>query len=113
VYERALAAKISIAPGPIFSAKQKFQNCIRLNCGNPWSEAMEAAVRELGDIIRATETTVNGAPKPQNSTSKLQGGSKNQTLNRLRVQRNHDPHAGQTLVGNSKTAMSHAMPSST
>ncbi len=85
VYERALAAKISIAPGPIFSAKQKFRNCIRLNCGNPWSEAMEAAVRELGDIIRATETTVNGAPKPQNSTSTLQGSSKHQGSRKLQT----------------------------
>jgi len=51
VYQRALASKISIAPGPIFSAKQKFQNCIRLSFGNPWSETIENAVRELGRII--------------------------------------------------------------
>src|SRR5438552_15174788 len=30
VYQQGLAAKITIAPGPIFSAKQKFQNFIRL-----------------------------------------------------------------------------------
>ena len=51
VYQRALASKISTAPGPIFSPKQKFQNFVRLNCGNPWSEAVESAVRELGRII--------------------------------------------------------------
>jgi len=51
VYQRALASKISTAPGPIFSPKQKFQNFIRLNCGNPWSEKIENAVRELGRII--------------------------------------------------------------
>jgi DNA-binding transcriptional MocR family regulator len=54
VYEQAMAAKISVAPGPLFSAKQKFQNFIRINFGNPWSEAIEAAVRKLGAIINAS-----------------------------------------------------------
>ena len=35
LFRRALAEKISIAPGPIFSPKQKFQNFIRLSCGAP------------------------------------------------------------------------------
>ena len=51
VYQRALRSKISIAPGPIFSPKQNFQNFIRLNCGNPWSDTIEGAMRELGRII--------------------------------------------------------------
>ena len=53
VYNLALAAKISTAPGPLFSAKQKYQNFLRLNYGNPWSERIENAVRELGRIIHA------------------------------------------------------------
>jgi DNA-binding transcriptional MocR family regulator len=53
LYEQALAAGISIAPGPIFSAKQKFENFIRLNCGNPWTEKIEGAVKTLGDLIAA------------------------------------------------------------
>lgn len=51
VYRRALAAGISTAPGPLFSAKKKFQNFIRLNFGNPWTETIENAVRTLGQII--------------------------------------------------------------
>jgi DNA-binding transcriptional MocR family regulator len=62
VYHQAMAAKISTAPGPIFSAKQKFQNFMRLNCGNPWSEAVENAVRTLGKIIAAAETNCKTAP---------------------------------------------------
>lgn len=50
---QALAAKISIAPGPIFSAKQKFQNFIRLNFGNPWSEEIEDAVRGFGELVKS------------------------------------------------------------
>jgi DNA-binding transcriptional MocR family regulator len=51
LFHEAMAARISIAPGPLFSAKQKFQNFIRLNCGNPWSDAIEGAIRKLGELI--------------------------------------------------------------
>jgi len=62
VYEQAMAAKITIAPGPLFSAKQKFQNFIRLNCGNSWSDEVEDAIRTLGRIIHA-QPGANGAPR--------------------------------------------------
>lgn len=52
LHRRALAQKISIAPGPIFSAKQKYKNFVRLSCGLPWSEKVESAVRTLGDLAR-------------------------------------------------------------
>jgi DNA-binding transcriptional MocR family regulator len=55
VYERAMAAKITTAPGPIFSAKQSFKNFIRLNCGNPWSDKIEDAVATLGKIIASVQ----------------------------------------------------------
>jgi DNA-binding transcriptional MocR family regulator len=55
VYHRAIAEKISIAPGPLFSAKQKFSNFIRLSAGNPWSSTVENAVRRLGEIIHASK----------------------------------------------------------
>jgi DNA-binding transcriptional MocR family regulator len=57
VYHLAMASKISIAPGPLFSAKQKFKNFVRLNCGNPWSEAIENAVKILGQIISSRDKT--------------------------------------------------------
>src|SRR5881396_3668491 len=50
LFRRALAEKISIAPGPIFSAKQKLENFIRLSCGAPWSEAMDQALLKLGQL---------------------------------------------------------------
>jgi DNA-binding transcriptional MocR family regulator len=51
LYARALAENISITPGPIFSAKQGFQNFIRLNFGNPWTEKIESALLKLGQIM--------------------------------------------------------------
>jgi len=32
----------------VFSAKGKFKNFIRINCGNPWSKAIEDAIGLLG-----------------------------------------------------------------
>ena len=50
LFRKALAEKISIAPGPIFSAKRKLENFIRLSCGAPWSEAMDRALLTLGQL---------------------------------------------------------------
>jgi DNA-binding transcriptional MocR family regulator len=48
---RALAEGISLAPGPIFSAKREYRNCIRLNFGHPWSAEIEQAMRRLGEMM--------------------------------------------------------------
>jgi DNA-binding transcriptional MocR family regulator len=50
LHERALSVGISIAPGPIFSAKARFSNCIRVSCGSPWSELHDHAIRTLGRL---------------------------------------------------------------
>jgi DNA-binding transcriptional MocR family regulator len=51
LFHRALAAKISIAPGILFSAKQKYRNCMRLNCGTPWGKPVEDALETLGKLV--------------------------------------------------------------
>ena len=50
LHTRALERGISVAPGPIFSAKQRFGSCIRLSCGYPWSERIDRAVATLGRL---------------------------------------------------------------
>jgi DNA-binding transcriptional MocR family regulator len=50
LYQKALDAKISIVPGPVFSAKQRYQNFIRLSCGYPWSVELEQALATLGRL---------------------------------------------------------------
>jgi len=51
VHRRAVEAHISIAPGPMFSARRQFRNCLRLNYGHPWTEQVDTAVAELGRIV--------------------------------------------------------------
>jgi len=52
LYRQAKAAKITIAPGPLFSAKQEYRNFIRLNCGKPWTDEIAEAVGTLGQLVR-------------------------------------------------------------
>lgn len=53
IHQRALDQGFSIAPGPIFSARRSFRNCLRLNYGHPWTAASDGAVRALAKILRA------------------------------------------------------------
>jgi DNA-binding transcriptional MocR family regulator len=52
LHELALAERIGIAPGPIFSASGKYRNCMRLNCEAPWSDRIEGAVERLGRLVK-------------------------------------------------------------
>ena len=48
----ALTAGISIAPGPIFSARGQYRHFMRINAGHPWTHDFDGAVRRLGEILR-------------------------------------------------------------
>lgn len=51
LHQQALAQGISIAPGPIFSAKREFGNCLRLNFGHSDSPRQQAAIATLGQLV--------------------------------------------------------------
>ncbi|MEW5721663.1 MAG: PLP-dependent aminotransferase family protein [Thermodesulfobacteriota bacterium] len=50
LYKKALQAGITLAPGPIFSARQQYRNFIRLNAAY-WSETAQNAIKQLGELI--------------------------------------------------------------
>jgi DNA-binding transcriptional MocR family regulator len=52
LHREAAARGISIAPGPMFSARRAFANGLRLNYGWPWDARMEGAMRTLGSLLR-------------------------------------------------------------
>jgi len=56
---QALELGISVAPGPIFSPRREFRNCLRLNYGHPWSAEADRAIARLGRM--ATETLRGGS----------------------------------------------------
>jgi DNA-binding transcriptional MocR family regulator len=56
LHRLAIENGISIAPGPVFSARHEFRDHVRLNFGHPWSDRMEDAVKTLGSLLeRASE----------------------------------------------------------
>ena len=51
LYEAALEDGVSIAPGPLFSATDRYRNFIRLNCAQPWTEKVARGVERLGALV--------------------------------------------------------------
>ena len=52
LFERLLERGITIAPGPMFSASQRYRNCMRLSVGQVWDERHERALREVGRLAQ-------------------------------------------------------------
>ncbi len=48
---RALQQGVSIAPGPVFSATQKYRNCMRLSCACHWDDRVERALLALSRML--------------------------------------------------------------
>jgi len=48
----ALKHHINTAPGHLFSVKDRYRHCLRISCGLPWSDEIEAALRTLGELIK-------------------------------------------------------------
>ncbi|NMO18374.1 PLP-dependent aminotransferase family protein [Pyxidicoccus fallax] len=54
LHAKALEAGVSIAPGPIFSARpDSYRNFVRLSCGHPWTPRIEGAMSTLGSLARS------------------------------------------------------------
>lgn len=51
LYDRAIGENLAYVPGELFSASGMYRNCLRLNCGNPHTPAIEDAVRRLGQLV--------------------------------------------------------------
>jgi DNA-binding transcriptional MocR family regulator len=52
LFEKLLERGITIAPGPMFSASQRYRNCMRLSIGQVWSDKQEKALREIGRLAQ-------------------------------------------------------------
>jgi DNA-binding transcriptional MocR family regulator len=52
IFQQALSEHISVAPGTLFSPSNKYQHCIRLSYGLPWSAQVESAIQRLGLLCR-------------------------------------------------------------
>jgi DNA-binding transcriptional MocR family regulator len=63
VFDAALREHILVAPGAMFSNTARFDHYLRINCGWPWSDALEAGLRQLGQIVtRVRDAAPNTRP---------------------------------------------------
>ena len=56
LFDAAIEAGISIAPGHIFSPCGRYSNFIRLSHGHPWGQRTEDAIKWLGEKVTAMST---------------------------------------------------------
>jgi DNA-binding transcriptional MocR family regulator len=52
LFEHARAEGIGFAPGHLFGEGGAFDDCLRLNAGYRWTEALKAAIARLGELAR-------------------------------------------------------------
>jgi DNA-binding transcriptional MocR family regulator len=52
LYDLTIKERISIAPGRMFTLQDQFENCMRLCIGLPWSENIEAKLKQLGGLAK-------------------------------------------------------------
>jgi len=53
LFQDALTQGICFAPGDVFSATNRFSNCLRLSAGYRWDQRLERGVWKLGEMARA------------------------------------------------------------
>jgi len=56
-YETALEHRIGVLPGPVFSAHQRFRDCLRISCGTPLTPKLEDDLRRIGALLRTATKT--------------------------------------------------------
>jgi DNA-binding transcriptional MocR family regulator len=52
LFRQAVRNNISLSPGVLFSASDRYRNCIRMGCAEPWSPRIEQAVVKLGTLVK-------------------------------------------------------------
>ncbi|ESP93566.1 transcriptional regulator, DNA-binding HTH domain/MocR family protein [Pseudoalteromonas luteoviolacea 2ta16] len=60
LFNMAMAQGISLTPGQLFSASERFQNCIRLSYGLPWQDKHEASLKRLGELVQVLSDKKRG-----------------------------------------------------
>jgi DNA-binding transcriptional MocR family regulator len=53
LFDAALDKGICFAPGDVFSASNRYDNCLRLSCGHGWLPRIEKGLATLGELARA------------------------------------------------------------
>jgi len=52
IFRQAVARRISVTPGPLFSPRGRYKRHLRLSFGLPWNDDIERAIETLGRLIK-------------------------------------------------------------
>jgi DNA-binding transcriptional MocR family regulator len=52
LYHEAMLMRISIAPGQMFTLRERYKNCFRLSYGIPFGPQIDEALRTLGSLVK-------------------------------------------------------------
>lgn len=55
LFHQAIEKNIAIVPGNLCSVTDRYNHCIRLNCGYPFTDRVEQAVKSLGELIHSNQ----------------------------------------------------------
>ncbi len=55
LYTEAMAHKVSIAPGTMFTLQDRYHNCMRISYGMQWTPKIENALKRLGSLVKAAK----------------------------------------------------------
>ena len=50
LFRQALRSDVSFGPGVLFTATDRYRNCMRIGCAEPWSPKVEQAIARLGEL---------------------------------------------------------------
>jgi DNA-binding transcriptional MocR family regulator len=50
LFEAALKKGICFVPGDVFSASNRYANCLRVSCGSAWHARIEEGLETLGEL---------------------------------------------------------------
>jgi DNA-binding transcriptional MocR family regulator len=67
LFEAALKKGVCFVPGDVFSASQRYANCLRVSCGSAWDARIEKGLETLGELACALLT--QGGPRRAQRTS--------------------------------------------
>lgn len=50
--QKALEHHIAFTPGMVFTAQKRYNHCLRISCGTPWSKEIEDAIKKIGELAK-------------------------------------------------------------
>jgi DNA-binding transcriptional MocR family regulator len=63
LHAEAIKRWINFAPGSLFSVRDRYRNCIRINGSIPWSDKIKIALQRLGELAGALNGNANETKK--------------------------------------------------